>query len=392
LTGGDIRMVLIPSAIVIRRFANPPMEAMPMHSEIAIIPDQSALTPCAVGIDSLYLSRFADGLGIDWERLRYEKERLHANTAATHAELALGSETFALRRGGQKPYSFVLSNKAFTLRLGERITPCCHAQISSQLLWTCGLDGALERFNAFWDSLKSRATRPDVVSRVDAAFDFAVGEPRLRVEDFVSQADKDATWRENQTPQSFQFGRSDVVCRVYDKVAEIKEQSEKFWLYDIWGTDQGVWRGEFQIRGGRLKEAGIGTLDQMRAYLPGLVRHLARHHTSLREPTKDTNRSRWPLHPMWRGIIESTDQLVRAPDHPPPPLLSGSEYRLAQQSRSIYGHCKAIAATLSEDYPDDPVTFEELLGRMGYLLNRYHSPELWRADVCAKARKRALGL
>ncbi|HEX3675202.1 MAG TPA: hypothetical protein VHU87_13095 [Rhizomicrobium sp.] len=360
-----------------------------MSPEIDIRPP---FTPCAIGIDSLYVGYFLDGIGIDWDRLRYEKEKLRADPAASHAEIALGGELFALRRGAQRPYSLALSNKAFTLQLGERIAPRRYVQFSSHLLWTSGLHAALRRFRAIWDRAGSKQTRRETVSRVDGAFDFEVGAPAFRVEDFVSQADKDATWRAHQTPQSFQFGRSDVVCRVYDKVAEIEEQSEKTWLYDIWGTRKGVWRAEFQVRGDRLKEAGIGTLDQMQAYLPGLVRHLARHHTSLRTPSQDTNRSRWPLHPMWRGVIETADQLTKAPERPPPPLRTGSEYRLARQTRSVFGHLNGIAATLSEGRAANPVTFEELLGRLGYLLDRYHSPQIWQADVSAKLRKRALGL
>lgn len=75
----------------------------------------------AVGLDSLYLSVFLDGLGIDWERLRFEREKLRADGRAEYAEIELGGERFALRRGGRKPYSFVLVNRDFELSLGEKI-------------------------------------------------------------------------------------------------------------------------------------------------------------------------------------------------------------------------------------------------------------------------------
>ncbi len=350
------------------------------------------LEPVAVGIDSLYLSHFSDGLGIDWEGLRFEKEKLRLSPGVSHIEIELGGERLALHRSGQGPYTFRLSNKAFTLGLSERMQPRCYAQFSSHLLWTSGLDAALKLFNAIWQAVGSRPTRPEVVSRVDAAFDFQIAQPDFRTEHFVSQAAKDSTWRENQAPQTFQFGRSDVVCRVYDKIAEIEQQSGKSWLFDIWGVREGVWRAEFQIRGERLKEAGIATVDQMRAYLPSLVKHLARHHTSLRLPGHDSNRSRWPLHPMWRGVIDSVDQLTTPPEHPPPPLLTGSDYQLQRQLRSLNGDLKSIAATLSATRIGDPVTLEELAQRLPHLIGPYHSPELWRADVLEKVRKRELGL
>lgn len=299
-----------------------------MTSERRDIPSVG-LTPCAVGIDSLYLSSFLDGLGIDWERLRYGQERLRATVGDEYAEVDLGGERFALKRGGRKPYSFVLTNRDFELQLGENIQPRCHAKFSSELLWREGLEGAVRRYNTIWQRVGEHTTRPEVVARVDAAFDFAIGEPDFEIEHFVSQAAKDATWREGGALQSVQLGTSEVVVRVYDKVAEIEQQSGKHWLFDLWGIKEGVWRCEFQIRGERLKEAGIATVEQLRAYLPSLVRHLA---------------------------------------------------------------LKGIAATLSRNSPDKPVALEQLLRWLPRMLRRHHSPELWKADVIAKIRKRELGL
>ncbi|HWY13681.1 MAG TPA: hypothetical protein VNX86_00900 [Rhizomicrobium sp.] len=355
-------------------------------------PPKTPLEPVAVGIDSLYLSVFIDGIGVDWERLKFEKERLRVSPGEDYAEFEFGGERFALHRGGRKPYSFVLSNRAFTLSLSERLQPRCHAQFSSELLWHERLEEALKRFHAMLANIGTRETRPEVISRVDAAFDFAVGNPEFRTEHFVSDARKDGTWREDGTPQSFQFGKDDVVCRVYDKVAEIEQQSGKDWLFDIWGVREGVWRCEFQIRGPRLKQAGIATIGQLRGYFPGLVRHLAKHHTSLRIPTRDRNRSRWPRHPMWEGLIAAADQLLAAPESPPPPLLTGIEYPLDRQPVSLEGDLKAIAALLSRNCPERPVTLGQLLKWLPRMMRRRHSPELWKADVIAKIRKRELGL
>ena len=350
------------------------------------------LTPCAVGIDSLYLSSFLDGLGIDWEALRYEKEKLHATPGAEHAECELGGEKFALKRGGRKPYSFILKNRVFELQLGENIQPRCHAQFSSELLWQEGLEEAFKRFNAIWENTGSTHLRPEVISRVDAAFDFHIGQPDFETGHFLSQAAKDATWREGGALQSVQLGTSEVVCRVYDKVAEIEQQSAKHWLYELWGVKEGVWRCEFQLRGERLREAGIATVEQLRAYLPSLIRHLARHHTSLRTPTGDSNRSRWPLHPIWSALIASADQLTSPPETPPPPLLTGTAYQIERQLKSLMGDLKGLAATLSHNCPDRPLPLEQLLDWLPRMMLRRHSPQLWAQDVRTKIRKLELGL
>src|SRR6202008_2949308 len=99
----------------------------------------ATLEPLAVGIDSLYASFYIESIGIDWERLRYEKERVRASPGEDFAEFELGGERFALMRGAPKPYSFVLSNRAFTLKLAERLQPRCHVQFHSELLWREGL-------------------------------------------------------------------------------------------------------------------------------------------------------------------------------------------------------------------------------------------------------------
>jgi hypothetical protein len=350
------------------------------------------LTPLAVGIDSLYVSCFCDGLGFDWEALAFEKEKLRTSPATSYTEIEFGGERFALHRGGCKPYSYMLSNKAFTLRLGERVEPKCYVQLRSEVLWTSGLETALSRLDGIWRQIGTTQKRPPTVSRVDTAFDFAIGKPDFDIDCFTSRATKDATWRENRSTQTLHFGTSDVVCRVYDKVAEIEQVSGKTWMFDIWGTREGVWRAEFQIRDGRLRKAGIATLDQLRAHLPGLVKELAERHTTLRRPSGDSNRSRWPLHPMWEGLVGAVDQLISPPERTPPPLICGSEFQLALQMRSILGDLKGIAATLSAGRGGGPPTLGELIVRLPRLLAPYHQPDLWRADVAEKIRKRELGL
>lgn len=350
------------------------------------------LEPLAVGIDSLYLSAFIDDLGVDWERLRFEKERLACAPGEGHAAIDFGGEQFALRRFGRKPYSFVLKSRAFELSLGERVQPRCHVQFGSELLWSEKLERAVNRFRTILGRVGTRETRPEVIARVDAAFDFAVPNPEFDSGHFVSRAEKDARWRENQRPQSFQHGKGDVVARVYDKVAEIEQQSGKHWLFDIWGAKENVWRCEFQIRGPRLTEAGIATVDQLRAYLPGLVSSLAMDHTLLRIPSRDSNRSRWPLHPMWKGLIASANRLVERPERVPPPLREGIEYPLDRQLASLEGDLKGVAALLSRNCRERPLTLVQLLKWLPRQMQRRHCPELWRADVIAKIRKRELGL
>lgn len=148
---------------------------------------RTALVPVAVGIDSLYLSVFIDGLKIDWVQLEYERENLLFSPGREFSEITLSNESFALHRGGRKPYTYHLSNTAFHLWLGQRIRPGCLAQLSSELIWSVGLENALKRLHAIWSALGTLATRPDVITRVDAAFDFEIGCPDFQLEHFPGQ-------------------------------------------------------------------------------------------------------------------------------------------------------------------------------------------------------------
>ncbi len=181
------------------------------------------------GLDSLYVSYFLDMTTgkLDFEELEYQKQRLKADKGRQFIEISLGSETFALRPYGRNRYAYVLANEAFEIRLTELMQPSCYVQFFSKALWTEGVGALLERFEAWRESLELRPRRPERVSRADWAFDFHLPSADFIADDFVSRAAKDATHRDNRAEQTFTFGKGDVVVRVYDKVAEIEQQSGK---------------------------------------------------------------------------------------------------------------------------------------------------------------------
>lgn len=265
------------------------------------IPRDQLRPPLAVGIDTLLVSYYLDGLGLDWEMLAFEKERLHHDKRATHAELKFGGETLALHRGAGRPYSYMLTNDAFTIRIGRHNHPTCTVRFASETLWRYGVGSLNSRFAEWYRKLGARMTRPEVVGRADVAFDFHVPEIDFGYSNFLSVADKDAQWRQARKTQSFQFGKSQIVFRFYDKVAEIEKESHKYFLYDFWGRNSDVWRAEWQVRGDKLKDSGIATIAQLGSHMPALINDLANRHTTLRVKTDDSNRSRWPLHPIWRA-------------------------------------------------------------------------------------------
>lgn len=358
---------------------------MSARTEIASASAEDSVIPplLACGLDSLYVSYYLDTATspLDWDDLAYRKQRARTE-AREFSEFELGSESFALMPYGAKPYTFILTNRAFEIRLAERLQPSCYVRFFSEALWSFGLDDVEQRFRRWSTSVGLVWLRPECISRADWAFDYHLPDVDFTAECFVSRATKDATHREHGRPQTIRLGQGDVVIRVYDKSAEIEQASGKAWFHDLWGRATEVWRVEFQVRSDRLKEAGIGTLADLRACQYDLLRELAQSHTTLRLRSQDSNRSRWPLHPLWRKLLMDIATLpqtglVRAFD--PERAL---RWRMRKQCQSLYGNLKGLAAVESLlNQRREPVSLGRLLEMLPDLLAFEHSDVLWRTDV-----------
>ncbi|HEV2548408.1 MAG TPA: hypothetical protein VGU20_13795 [Stellaceae bacterium] len=346
------------------------------------------------GLDSLYVSYYLDVRNgkLDFEELAVQKERAREARKGRLEAAQVGSESFAVMPYGKHPYAYVLTNDAFEVRLSENMSPSCHVQYGSHLLWHCGLEDSLNRFDSWCGSLGLRQKAPEVVARADWAFDYALPDIDFGADHFISRFKKDSIHRSNRKIQTFTFGRGDCVIRVYDKVAEIEEESHKYWFFPLWGRRAGVWRIEFQVRGARLQQAGMHTTDDLRDLQNDLVHELATNHTTLRQPSGDSNRARWPLHPLWRLFIGDITQLPRTGlirNFSPHATLN---MRLDYQGRALHGTLKGYAALLSERHERDvPLTFEELLAALGPALRRHHNPVVWHADVGNRLKAMRLG-
>jgi hypothetical protein len=336
------------------------------------------------GLDSLYVSFWLDvkTSRLDFDDLAFRKERVRQSRTEEFAEVRLGCETFALRAFGRKPYPFVLANDAFEIRLGEHMRPACYVQILSKGLWLLGSEALMARFYAWAASCGAVETRPNQVSRADWAFDYHLPTIDFDSDSFVTLAAKVGAWIEHGRVQSFQIGKGDVVVRVYDKVAEIEQQSQKTWLHELWGRNDQVWRVEFQVRRERLKLGAIDTVASLFDLGGDILRELATRHTSLRVPGTDSNRSRWAIHPLWKALLRDIDSLrqtglVRQVDP-----MGSLEWRLHHQAKSLYGSLKAIGALLAiRDGQEAPGHLASVLGALpGMLISDHLEPE-WLADL-----------
>lgn len=346
------------------------------------------------GIDSLYVAFYLDTATsrVDWDELAFLKERTGRDRGAEFSEIELGSETFALKPYGKHPYSYVLRNRDFEVRLSEGLSPSCYVQFFSEALWTQSPKKLFTRFRAWCDSMNLRRIRPESVSRADWAFDYHLPVIDFDPSHFVSRATKRATWHEHEAVQTVQFGQGATVVRVYDKVAEIEQKSDKAWFFELWGQRSNVWRIEFQVRAERLKQGGIRTFENLLEFETDLLRELATVHTSLRFPNGDSNRSRWPVHRLWRQLLEDVLRgtehgLVRSYDE-----KAGLEWRLDRNIRSLAGYTKNIAALMKHLHGmPQPPNLDETMEEITAMVRDVVSEQLWHGDVAKRCKEIELG-
>lgn len=237
-----------------------------------------------------------------------------------------------------------------------------------------------------------RFLKPEVVSRADWAFDYSIPVVDFEPGHIVTRAAKKATWEEHNTVQTIQLGRGDVVIRIYDKVAEIEQQSDKAWFFELWGMNQNVWRIEFQVRKERLREAGIHTLNDLQDHQADLLHHLASNHTTVRRPNGDSNRSRWPNHPLWedlQGQIKAMPRtgLICEIDEAKP-----IDWMRHQNFKSVYGHLKRLAVlTYAQSDRKEVPDLEWVLEELAEELERHHKPISWQLDIESKIKEFELG-
>jgi hypothetical protein len=315
----------------------------------------------ACGLDTLEVGYSANvpRSDLDLDTLLNWRDRLRRSSDRDFESITLGTEFFSLERRGSYPYAIVLKNRSFEVRLAERLQPSCFVKFFSEALWHEGLSALLARIQQWMASVRLETTRTETVARADWAFDLELKELDFDSNSFVSRA---AAYQENGlhgVAQTFRRGRGDIVVRVYDKVAEITQASGKVWMFPIWGQSTNVWRIEFQVRRPALKRYEVSSLDDLALHQGRMLQDLARKHTTIRLPTLDTNRSRWPLHPIWKALLT---ELSTWPDNPEqigvcrPNSSDGLAWKRRQIYKQVYGLLRRCAAldTVCGRRPTEP--------------------------------------
>jgi hypothetical protein len=147
-------------------------------------------------------------------------------------------------------------------------------------------------------------------SRVDLCVDVLLrdGEwTRELMDHAVTRASYTAAHEHRRRLTGLSIGRGDVGARLYDKPLEIATQSEKWWMYEIWGIDQvpeghRVIRVEYQLRREALKELGIDSPIDLWDKAGALWRYCSRQWLKFQDDAKAHHTQQQTL--PWWSIVQ----------------------------------------------------------------------------------------
>ena len=329
--------------------------------------------------------------GINYQSLREKKESIRELRNKEPVAVKIGRQDFLLHPyGTASGYPILISNEDFKIEMGEFNNPNFFVTFRSQALWR---ESAFELHDKFIDWAKSVGYEPlgsESLSRIDYCFDYNLCEIDFNEDCFVSRSSKDSKHREDGKVQTLTFGKGDVVLRVYDKVAEIKQQSDKAWFYELWGgLIEDVWRIEWQVRKEILRDHGIKTFNDLYNRLGDLLKYLSEEHDTLRQPNGDSNRSRWPLHPLWRDLQERVTFINQEETREPYNKEVVLDERMMRIAISVYGYLKRVAAIHCFKEGKDIISVQEALENLCERMWKVHDPFNWKIDV--KKRIEAIG-
>jgi hypothetical protein len=329
---------------------------------------------------------------LNFQELIARREELRRAKTKEAAVVTLGGVDCLLHPyGSGSGYPIVISNQDFHIQMGEFNDPSFFVRFRSEALWRESALALHAKFLEWTRAVGLGEYKSEGLSRVDWSFDYLLPEIDFDDDNFVSLSTKDSRHREDRKTQTFSFGKGDVMLRVYDKIAEIAQQSDKVWFFELWGETENVWRVEWQARKALLRRFGIRSFQSLKELQGDALRYLATEHDTLRIKQEDSNRSRWPLHPLWIDIqsqISAMDCLGVHRVIDPGWSLDARLFRIAM---SMHGNLKRIAAIERLKRGSESVSLKESLAVLERKMRGIHDRCTWQIDIDKRVDEMRLG-
>lgn len=273
-----------------------------------------------------------------WNSLLKSKEAARELDDSNKASISFvfGGEKFELQAYGLRSKEFVLINDDIRLEIGRTDTAMEWTfgwRATSAGLWEHGVNALRQRVYTMCEKAALRPRFPKQpwvkLSRADYAFDFwAPGftpemEPGITDRFVLPPGVKGRGNFYLKSPKKGQFHaqletftigkKGSLEIQIYDKLTEIREASGKEWMLDVWadygyqppGEPSDVWRLEVRMSGDWLKSRTEKDPEKFLNLMWQLIAEGLQSRRLTVPQGADSNRSRWPVHPLWSLAMEA---------------------------------------------------------------------------------------
>jgi hypothetical protein len=275
--------------------------------------EAASLREQASGIDALYLSGHGQVSARLLDDLHTAKDQ--AREADQPTPLDLGGLRVLVdgRPLNKYPFRLATPNGFIGITDSTRL-PALHVQPFAEHLHGVGAKASVGWFEevaaGFTSGLRLTAHRVDVFSDWQGWAPSA--EDRRR---FVGRSAARLTREDGEAWTGFDFGRrktGTLNARIYDKSRETQSKAGSYWPQlwqdrgDRYASDEAVTRVEVEFHRKALRQHGVGTAADAIELAPALWVTATTDWLSMRAPTSDETRSRWPVDPVWQRIQRPT--------------------------------------------------------------------------------------
>jgi hypothetical protein len=283
---------------------------------------------------------------------------------------------FSVAPNGASGYEWLIQSRDVALRIQNSYEPgsmpSIVAEIHSELLWSMGPEEAVA-----WLTRQLTTAGADLegwkVSRVDLCCDVLIREKDFRCETMmagtVCRARKIQPVFDNFDLETYMIGRGQMCGRIYDKPAEIRKKSFKWWMFGRWEIepeqipdDHRIVRAEFQVRRETLGELAIDQFRDLMDLLPNLWAYCSRRWFRLVDD-RHKHHTHQQVRPWWSVVQAGVNEAQDAA-----PLVRAKAVKATKDQilRQLFGQWVSYLALDTEDTSEnlDPIPIAESMQKL----------------------------
>ena len=272
---------------------------------------KSPYVELASGVDALYASSRPVISADFYKDLVLLKEQSNSDDSSL-SHIYMGDEQYQVGSSAWGKYPVFLEHEFGRIGFTQSASfPGIRLQIRSKFLHSMGAENALLWFSNRLEDMGILTYW--TLSRLDLYTDLQGWNPRAADKpNFLTRATDINYYEQNDSFSGFVFGTrksGTVLCRIYNKTLELQKKTNG-WTPLIWGDrvnhDIPVWRVEFETGTKFLNQVGIQSALDGLSKRSSLWAHFTEEWLTLRIPTSDSNKSRWPISEPWQFIQNSS--------------------------------------------------------------------------------------